>query len=104
VDLSNAEGLDGNNGFLLSPHVDKLFNRGWISFTDGGDLLCASGTVHDVMRAWGLPTGGNVGSFNDRQRVFLEFHRRHVYLGRLAVPRGEDATKGAGDDKGNIRD
>ena len=28
----NAEKLDGNNGQLLSPHVDKVFDNGWITF------------------------------------------------------------------------
>jgi len=31
---SNIERLDGNNGLLLSPHIDKLFDLGWISFSD----------------------------------------------------------------------
>ncbi|MFE8730531.1 HNH endonuclease, partial [Aeromonas hydrophila] len=30
---NNAERLDGNNGLLLSPHIDKLFDRGWITFS-----------------------------------------------------------------------
>ncbi|MGL6368915.1 HNH endonuclease [Aeromonas hydrophila] len=41
----NAEHLDGNNGLLLSPHIDKLFDRGWITFTDAGDLLCAEPSI-----------------------------------------------------------
>jgi putative restriction endonuclease len=36
---NNQERLDGNNGLLLSPHVDLLFDRGYISVEDDGTLL-----------------------------------------------------------------
>jgi putative restriction endonuclease len=41
-DSNNSERLDGDNGFLLSPHVDKLFDKGWVSFSDQGYLLMSS--------------------------------------------------------------
>ena len=44
----NEEKLDGNNGLLLSPHVDKLFDKGYISFTDDGKVLCANETVKGI--------------------------------------------------------
>jgi putative restriction endonuclease len=34
------EKLDGQDGLLLSPHVDRLFDRGWITFKSTGDILC----------------------------------------------------------------
>lgn len=36
---SNDERLDVNNGLLLTPNLDKLFDRGLVSFADNGDLL-----------------------------------------------------------------
>ncbi|WP_311946969.1 HNH endonuclease [Halomonas piscis] len=35
-DSSNSERLDGNNGLLLTPHIDHLFDQGYISFSDNG--------------------------------------------------------------------
>ncbi|MGL6476290.1 HNH endonuclease [Aeromonas hydrophila] len=35
---NNTKHLDGNNGLLLPPHIDKLLDRGWITFSDSGDL------------------------------------------------------------------
>lgn len=96
ADSSNLERLDGNNGLMLAPHVDWLFDHGWISFTDDGDLLCANDTVRDVMQTWGLPTSGNVGSFNNAQRTYLAYHRGNVYLGRLIPSHGEDGLKRGG--------
>ncbi len=38
-DSDNAERLDGENGLLLTPSIDHLFDRGFISFENGGELL-----------------------------------------------------------------
>jgi len=78
-DSTNPERLDGNNGLLLSPHVDKLFDSGWISFTDAGDILCVDSGTQKIMKAWGLSSEMNVGAFNREQRKYLEYHRKHRY-------------------------
>jgi predicted restriction endonuclease len=38
-DSTNAERLDPNNGLLLTPSIDHLFDRGFISFEDTGRVL-----------------------------------------------------------------
>jgi putative restriction endonuclease len=78
-DSTNSERLDGSNGLLLSPHVDKLFDRGWISFTDNGDILCADDNIKQIMEAWGLNTDMNIGTFSDLQRKYLKYHRNNVF-------------------------
>jgi putative restriction endonuclease len=72
---SNDEKLDGNNGLLLSPHVDRLFDRGWISFSDNGDVICPTKSICLLAGIWSLDLGKNVGRFNSRQQRFLEYHR-----------------------------
>lgn len=79
---SDAEKLDGNNGLLLSPHVDHLFDRGYISFSDSGDLLVADALKERVLEIWGIPLPRNVGTFRPAQSRYLNYHRRHVFLGR----------------------
>lgn len=77
---SDEERLDGHNGLLLAPHVDRLFDRGWISFSDAGEVLVANDQVASVLGAWGF--GGslpNVGAFTDRQKSFLDYHRKSIY-------------------------
>jgi hypothetical protein len=78
---TNAEKLDGNNGLLLSPHVDRLFDRGWISFLDNGEVLCANTSISMIMEIWGLDSIKNVGEFNEKQRMYLAFHRENIYKG-----------------------
>jgi len=51
---SNAERLNGNNDLLLSLHADRLFDRGWISFQDNGDIVCVNDIAPEVMRTWEL--------------------------------------------------
>jgi putative restriction endonuclease len=78
-ECDNAERLDGNNGLLLSPHIDKLFDRGWITFTDAGDLLCAEPRIEQALQQWGVELPLNVGQFNTEQAAFLEYHRNEIF-------------------------
>ena len=80
---SNKEKLNGNNGLLLSPHVDRLFDRGWISFSSRGELIVANSDVEGVMECWSLVSRADVGPFDASQQVFLEYYREHVYQGTI---------------------
>lgn len=76
---SDTEKLDGHNGLLLSPHVDHLFDRGFITFKDSGDLLISKQLSTTVLNQWSLESVENVGKFNSRQSKYLEFHRDTVF-------------------------
>ena len=73
------ERLDGNNGLFLSPHVDHLFDKHLITFTETGDLLVSSSLTKDMLAAWGLPYQANVGPFNGEQAQYLEHHRKEFF-------------------------
>jgi hypothetical protein len=76
----NDERLNGSNGLLLSPHVDKLFDRGWISFSDDGQVLISE-QAKSVADAWGLLGVSGVGAFNPKQQEFLKYHRERIFKG-----------------------
>ncbi|WP_324035135.1 HNH endonuclease [Aeromonas caviae] len=76
---NNAERLDGNNGLLLSPHIDKLFDRGWITFTDAGDLLCAEPSIEQALQQWGVELPLNVAPFEPKQARYLAYHRDEIF-------------------------
>ena len=78
---SDFEKLDGNNGFLLSPHVDRLFDKGYISFENNGSIIFANSTILDIFEQWGLDRHKNVGSFKSQQKVYLQYHRDHLFGG-----------------------
>lgn len=75
---TNFEKLDGNNGFLLSPNIDRLFDNGWITFSDEGDLLFAKDFPLEVAKNWDL-TVKNVGLFNKKQIIYLDYHKKNVF-------------------------
>jgi putative restriction endonuclease len=78
-DSTDQEKLDGNNGLLLAPHIDHLFDQGYISFTDEGDVLVSQKCSAIVLAAWGISRSINVGSFRETQRPFLAYHREHCF-------------------------
>ncbi len=76
---SNAEQLSENNGLMLAPHIDYLFDHGYISFSDGGDLLISPKCAAGVLATWSIPATLNVGPFRNAQRRFLAYHREHCF-------------------------
>ncbi|MFB2866280.1 HNH endonuclease [Aeromonas sp. MdU4] len=82
---NNPERLDGNNGLLLSPHIDKLFDRGWITFTDTGDMLCAEPSIEKALQQWGIKLPMNVGPFKPKQNEYLAYHRSEIYRSEPAT-------------------
>jgi hypothetical protein len=82
VESNDMERLDGNNGLMLAPHVDQLFDQGYISFTKAGELLVAE-CAEVILQAWALPRRSFGGSFNEKQEHYLSYHRRHCFLGAV---------------------
>ena len=74
-DCDNRERLSGANGLLLSPHVDKLFDRHWISFDANGQLLCDHEAARDALRCWGIESANLIRPFSREQERFLQAHR-----------------------------
>lgn len=79
---TNDERLDGENGLLLTPSIDHLFDGGFISFENGGDVIVSPRADETSLRRMGVRAGErvNVGSFSSRQKAFLDFHRDSVLL------------------------
>jgi len=78
---TNIEKLDGSNGLLLSPHIDKLFDRGWITFSSEGKVLYSSEEVTRVMKSWSIDPDMNVGKFTSKQKEYLSYHQKNIFRG-----------------------
>ncbi len=76
------ERLDGANGLLLTPHVDRLFDRGFLSFGDQGSVLLSSRLDPVDLDRLGLRAAcaGNCGTFAPAQRPYLAYHRAEVFI------------------------
>lgn len=81
ADSNPAERLDPYNGILLAVHIDRLFDGGWISFTDTGQILLSpqlpsyvatSLLGHDCQER-------NIPQFATKHSPYLAWHRDKVY-------------------------
>jgi hypothetical protein len=75
----DLERLDGNNGLFLSPHVDRLFDKGFITFTRGGRIEISPKLDRDVLEKWQINPLRNYGKFNSDQAFYLNHHMSEVF-------------------------
>ena len=78
---TDEERLDVFNGLLLAPHVDALFDGGWISFSDSGAVLIASGLPAPVRTVLGVSADWKIGSIKPAHASYLAFHRANEFRG-----------------------
>jgi hypothetical protein len=79
---NHEERLNGENGLLLTPSIDHLFDRGFIGFEGNGSLIISPVAHRPSLERMGIEVRGpvNVGTFTAGQREFLEYHRDRVLL------------------------
>lgn len=77
---THEQRLDGENGLLLTPTIDHLFDKGFISFDNNGDLLISPVADIASLQRMGVATSSktNVGKFSEGQRHYLAYHRENV--------------------------
>ena len=78
----NRERLDGENGLLLTPSIDHLFDGGFISFKNSGELIVSGLAERPSLIKMGIPQqdGFNAGTFTRKQAEYLEYHRDTILL------------------------
>lgn len=81
-DANNEERLNGENGLLLTPSIDHLFDRGFIGFENNGQLIISPVAHRPSLLKMGIETEKtvNIGNFTEGQKAFLQFHREAVLL------------------------
>jgi putative restriction endonuclease len=69
-----------NSGQLgLSPHIDHLFDEGYITFSSPQRLLIVPEVLDKLLDAWGIDAGVSVGNFSREQNAYLDYHRANVF-------------------------
>ena len=89
-----SERLDGMNGLLLTPDADLLFDRGFITFQDDGEVRVSPRFDNGDLRRLGLgdlalprlgfaeaPVRWRTEAFAPAQCGYLAYHRSEVYVG-----------------------
>jgi putative restriction endonuclease len=79
--ISSIERLDCFNGLLLAPHVDYLFDRGFISFFDDGNLMISDRLTHDDRNRLGVTDTTFINTpLKEEQKSYMNYHRENIFL------------------------
>jgi len=76
---TDEERLDVFNGLLLAPHLDALFDGGWVTFSSSGAMLVSQSMHQDAMDTLGLQTDLGIQELSSAHQSYLEFHRHRVW-------------------------
>ena len=82
--VSNSkERIDPNNGFILSPLYDKLFDRGYITFSDDKRVSISNWLSRQVRERIGIKENQlfQFLPMNDSRASYLDYHRTTVFKG-----------------------
>ncbi|WP_371923078.1 HNH endonuclease [Agarivorans sp. TSD2052] len=80
---TDSERIDPFNGLLLSPTLDKLFDRGYISFTDDGSLIISPLLGERDISQLGITSSMKLYKVEAGCLPYLEFHREAVYVNQI---------------------
>lgn len=77
------ERIDPNNGFILSPLYDKLFDRGYITFSNDKRVSISNWLSRQVKERIGIKENQlfQFLPMNDSRARYLEYHRNMVFKG-----------------------
>lgn len=79
---NQLEALDYLNGLALSPTFDRLFDQGYITFLDSGELICGTQLSSYTWDKLNInPTAKNkMRIYPENREKYLEYHRKNVFL------------------------
>lgn len=80
---NEKERVDPKNGFILSPLYDRLFDQGFITFTDDKYVLVSQWLTPKNAQRIGLKNNSYIQQLpiDDARMVYLEYHRKCVFRG-----------------------
>ena len=78
AESESKEQLDINNGFLMCPNHDKLFDKGYITFDDDGKIII-SDKLTENDRVFLNVNGGMHIELTESNKKYLKFHREKVF-------------------------
>ena len=73
---TSEERLDSFNGLLLTPNLDKLFDKGFISFDDEGKILISKSLIN--FELLGIDKNMKI-AIENKHRKYLNFHRNKIF-------------------------
>lgn len=79
---NKKERIDPKNGFILSPLFDKLFDQGWMTFTDDRRIKISQWLREDRRRI-GVKDDDFIQMLpmDEERKAYMEYHRNVVFKG-----------------------
>jgi putative restriction endonuclease len=78
-DSSNQERLDPENGLLLHPALDHLFDSGLITFDDTGKIVISEKLSESDLEKLNVTHNMVLRKISDGTKRYLKFHRKNVF-------------------------
>lgn len=75
----DQERLNVFNGLLLAPHLDALFDGGWITFDDVGRLVKSPFLNDGAVQLLGVSSEMKLTHLAADHQPYLKYHRQHVF-------------------------
>lgn len=72
------ERLDIYNGLLLVPNLDRLFDQGWISFDEKGNMLVSCVINRMVLDILGVKSNSTI-KIKSEHEPYLAYHRDYIF-------------------------
>ena len=81
------EKIDPNNGYMLSPLFDKLFDRGFITLTENKHLILSEFISPYTWKQLKLTNDTYIKALqmDDKRIEYLRFHQQSVFKGSFPV-------------------
>lgn len=76
---TDEERLDVFNGLLLAPHLDALFDGGWMTIKSDGQLQYSQRLPSEALQLLGLQDGLAVVEMTEIHQHYMTFHRSTVF-------------------------
>ena len=76
---TDAERLDVFNGFLLAPHLDVVFDAGYISVSPDGVVLLSNALPTEARAIFGLELPLKVRGLHHAHERYLMWHRTRIF-------------------------
>lgn len=74
------EKLDVNNGFLMCPNHDKLFDKGYITFDDDGKIIISDRLTENDRVFLNVDNKMHIElTLTDDNKMYLKYHRENIF-------------------------
>lgn len=76
---NSEEKLDVNNGLLLCPNHDRLFDKGYISFDNDGRILISNNLSHNNLIYMNIRENMKI-NITDEAKKYMKYHRENIFI------------------------